>query len=194
MKQLMRLLATVFVALGFCSFSIGSAEAANVALLPLINNVEGNELASQVYFKEALNALNGQAGFILVDNDNLTAAIEAEKLGNKVPDEKALARIADNGKVDIVIAMQLDKLNDTAIRLSEGDFMKLDIQGQAVAYNAITGKYYKHRIYNDKAIPEALTTRWDVLHEEWGYRVKAEVKRILNVKKVTLDAPRMSKL
>lgn len=194
MKQLMRLLATVFVALGFCSFSIGSAEAANVALLPLINNVEGNELASQVYFKEALNALNGQAGFILVDNDNLTAVIEAEKLGNKVPDEKALARIADNGKVDIVIAMQLDKLNDTAIRLSEGDFMKLDIQGQAVAYNAITGKYYKHRIYNDKAIPEALTTRWDVLHEEWGYSVKAEVKRILNVKKVTLDAPRMSKL
>ena len=194
MKQLMRLLATVFVALGFCSFSIGSAEAANVALLPLINNVEGNELASQVYFKEALNALNGQAGFILVDNDNLTAVIEAEKLGNKVPDEKALARIADNGKVDIVIAMQLDKLNDTAIRLSEGDFMKLDIQGQAVAYNAITGKYYKHRIYNDKAIPEALTTRCDVLHEEWGYSVKAEVKRILNVKKVTLDAPRMSKL
>lgn len=194
MKQLMRLLATVFVALGFCSFSIGSAEAANVALLPLINNVEGNELASQVYFKEALNALNGQAGFILADNDNLTAAIEVEKLGNKVPDEKALARIADNGKVDIVIAMQLDKLNDTAIRLSEGDFMKLDIQGQAVAYNAITGKYYKHRIYNDKAIPEALTTRWDVLHEEWGYSVKAEVKRILNVKKVTLDAPRMSKL
>ena len=194
MKQLMRLLATVFVALGFCSFSIGSAEAANVALLPLINNVEGNELASQVYFKEALNALNGQAGFILVDNDNLTAVIETEKLGNKVPDEKALARIADNGKVDIVIAMQLDKLNDTAIRLSEGYFMKLDIQGQAVAYNAITGKYYKHRIYNDKAIPEALTTRWDVLHEEWGYSVKAEVKRILNVKKVTLDAPRMSKL
>ena len=194
MKKLMRLLATVFVALGFCSFSIGSAEAANVALLPLINNVAGDELASQVYFKEALNALNGQAGFILVDNDNLTAAIEAEKLGNKVPDEKALARIADNGKVDIVIAMQLDKLNDTAIRLSEGDFMKLDIQGQAVAYNAITGKYYKHRIYNDKAIPEALTTRWDVPHEEWGYSVKAEVKRILNVKKVTLDAPRMSKL
>ena len=194
MKKLMRLLATVFVALGFCSFSIGSAEAANVALLPLINNVAGDELASQVYFKEALNALNAQPGFILVDNDNLTAVIEAEKVGNKVPDEKALARIAENGKVDIVIAMQLDKLNDTAIRLSEGDFMKLDIQGQAVAYNAITGKYYKHRIYNDKAIPEALTTRWDVLHEEWGYSVKAEVKRILNVKKVTLDAPRMSKL
>ena len=194
MKQLMRLLATVFVALGFCSFSIGSAEAANVALLPLINNVAGDELAGQVYFKEALNTLNGQPGYMLVENDKLTAIIEAENIGNTVPNEKTLAKIAKEGKVDIVIAMQLDKLDDTAIRLSEGDFMKLDIQGQAVAYNAITGKYYKHRIYNDKAIPEALTTRWDVPHEEWGYSVKAEVKRILNVKKVTLDAPRMSKL
>ena len=194
MKKLMRLVATVFMALGFCSFGLTSAEAANVALLPLINNVAGDELAGQVYFKEALNTLNGQPGYMLVENDKLTAIIEAENIGNTVPNEKTLAKIAKEGKVDIVIAMQLDKLDDTAIRLSEGDFMKLDIQGQAVAYNAITGKYYKHRIYNDKAIPEALTTRWDVPHEEWGYSVKAEVKRILNVKKVTLDASRMSKL
>ena len=159
MKKLMRLLATVFMALGFCSFGLTSAEAANVALLPLINNVAGDELAGQVYFKEALNTLNGQPGYMLVDNDKLTAIIEAENIGNTVPNEKTLAKIAKEGKVDIVIAMQLDKLDDTAIRLSEGDFMKLDIQGQAVAYNAITGKYYKHRIYNEKAIPEALTTR-----------------------------------
>ena len=194
MKKLMRLLATVFMALGLCSFELASAEAANVAFLPLINNVAGDELAGQIYFKEALNTLNSQPGFMLVDNDELTAVIEAEKIGNIVPDEKTLARIAKEGKADIVIAMQLYKLDDTSIRLSEGDFMKLDIQGHAVAYNAITGKYYKHRIYNDKAIPEALTTRWDVPHEEWGYSVKAEVRRILEVKKVTLDAPRMSKL
>lgn len=194
MKKLMHLLATVFVALGFCSVSVGSVEAANVALLPLINNVAGDELAAQVYFKEALNTLNGQPGFMLVDNDKLTAVIEAEKIGNKVPDENTLVRIAEKGNVDIVIAMQLDKLEDNAIRLSEGDMLQLDLQGQAVAYNAITGKYYKHKIYNDKKIPEALTTRWDWTHEEWGYTVKAEVKRILDVKKITFDAPRMSKL
>ncbi|MGM9520695.1 MAG: hypothetical protein ACI3WS_08470 [Phascolarctobacterium sp.] len=194
MKKLMRLLATVFMALGFCSFGLASAEAANVALLPLINNVAGDELAGQIYFKEALNTLNGQPGFMLVDNDQLTAVVEAEKIAKKVPDQATLARIADKGNVDIVISMQLDKLEDTALRSSEGDRLQLNLQGYAVAYNKLTGKYYKHRIYNDKIIPEAFSSRWDWTHEEWGYVVKAEVKRILEVKKVTLDAPRMSKL
>ena len=194
MKKLMRLLATVFMALGFCSFGLTSAEAANVALLPLINNVAGDELAGQVYFKEALNTLNGQPGFMLVDNDQLTAVVEAEKISKKVPDQATLARIADKGKVDIVISMQLDKLEDTALRSSEGDRLQLNLQGYAVAYNKLTGKFYKHRIYSDKNIPEAFSSRWDWTHEEWGFAVKAEVKRILEVKKVTLDAPRMSKL
>lgn len=194
MKKLMRLLATVFMALGFCFFGFVSAEAANVALLPLINNVAGDELSGQIYFKEALGTLNGQSGFMLVDNDQLTAVVEAEKIGKKVPDQATLARIADKGKVDIVISMQLDKLEDTALRSSEGDRLQLNLQGYAVAYNKLTGKFYKHRIYSDKIIPEAFSSRWDWTHEEWGFAVKAEVKRILEVKKVTLDAPRMSKL
>ena len=194
MKKLIHLLATVFVALGFCSFGLTSAEAANVALLPLINNVAGDELAGQVYFKEALNTLNGQPGFMLVDNDQLTAVVEAEKISKKVPDQATLARIADKGKVDIVISMQLDKLEDTALRSSEGDRLQLNLQGYAVAYNKLTGKFYKHRIYSDKIIPEAFSSRWDWTHEEWGRNVRAEINRILKVKKIMVDAPRMSKL
>lgn len=194
MKKLMQLLAAVFVALGFCTFSTASVEAANVALLPLINNVQDDQLASQVYFKEALNALNAQKGFMLVDNDNLTAAIEAEKIGNTLPDQATLANIAKNGNVDIVIAMQLDKLDDTALRSSEGDRLQLDLQGYAVAYNKITGEYYKHRIFNDTIIPEAFSSRWDWTHEEWGKTVKREINSILKVKKIMIEAPRMSKL
>ena len=194
MKKLMRLLATVFMALSFCSFGLTSAEAANVALLPLINNVAGDELAGQVYFKEALNTLNGQPGFMLVDNDQLTAVVEAEKISKKVPDQATLARIADKGKVDIVISMQLDKLEDMALRSSEGDRRQLSVQGYAVAQKRLTGRVCKHRRDRDEISPEAVASRWDWTHEEWGYAVKAEVKRILDVKKITLDAPRMSKL
>ena len=49
-------------------------------------------------------------------------------------------------------------------------------------------------IYSDKQIDETLTSRWDWVHEEWGYAVRREMNRILQVKKVMLDAPRMSKL
>ena len=170
------------------------AEAASIALLPLINNVQGDEIANQVYFKSAINAINSQKGFMLVENDKLTAAIDAAKIAGKVPTKATLEKIAKDGNVDMVIAMELDKLDYTTIYTSEENELKLALDGRAVAYNKITSEFYQHRIYDDKTVPETLTTRWDWTHEEWGRNVRAEINRILKVKKIMLDAPRMSKL
>ena len=193
MKKIYRYLLLTVLALCLSIPALG-AEAASVALLPLICNVEGDSIASQVYFKNALNSINAQKGFVLVDNDQLTAAIEAAKLGKEVPDQATLAQIAKAGKVDLVIAMQLDVLKDEAIYDANDDRLKLDLQGHAVSYNKLTGEYDKHRIFDDKEIPAALASRWDWTHDEWGRNVKREVNRILKVKKVTVEAPRMSKL
>lgn len=182
MKKIIRylLLAVMTVMLSVPAFS--AAEAATVALVPLINNVQGDELAGQIYFKEALNVLNSKKGFVLVDNDKLTAVIEAAKMGQAVPGEAALAKIAKDGDVDIVIAMQLDKLEDEALRSSEGDQLQIDMQGYAVAYNRINGAFYKHRIYSDDKVPEVFSSRWDWVHEEWGKAVRLEVDRALRAK------------
>lgn len=193
MKKIYRYLLLTVLALCLSIPALG-AEAASVALLPLICNVEGDTIASQVYFKNALNSINAQKGFVLVDNDQLTAAIEAAKLGREVPNQATLAQIAKDGKVDLVIAMQLDVLDDKAIYDGYDDRLKLDLQGYAVSYNKLTGEFNKHRIFDDKEIPAALASRWDWTHEEWGRNVKREVNRILKVKKVTVEAPRMSKL
>ena len=193
MKKMYRLLLMTVLALCLSIPALG-AEAASIALLPLINNLQGDEIANQVYFKSAIGAINAQKGFMLVDNDNLTAVIESAKVDGNVPDKVILEKIAKDGNIDIVIAMQLDKLDDTTLYSSEGNMVQLALEGRAVAYNKITGEFYKHRIYDDKTIPEALTTRWDWTHEEWGRNVKREVNRILKVKKVTVEAPRMSKL
>ena len=114
MKKIYRYLLLTVLALCLSIPALG-AEAASVALLPLICNVEGDTIASQVYFKNALNSINAQKGFVLVDNDQLTAAIEAAKLGREVPDQATMAKIAKDGNVDLVIAMQLDVLKDEAI-------------------------------------------------------------------------------
>ena len=193
MKKIYRYLLLTLLALGLSIPALG-AEAASVALLPLICNVEGDTVASQVYFKNALNTINAQKGFVLVDNDQLTAAIEAAKLGREVPDQATMAKIAKDGNVDLVIAMQLDVLKDEAIYDANDDRLKLDLQGYAVSYNKQTGEFDKHRIFDDKEIPAALASRWDWTHDEWGRNVKREVNRILKVKKVTVEAPRMSKL
>ena len=193
MTKIYRYLLLTVLAL-FLSIPALGAEAASVALLPLICNVEGDTVASQVYFKNALNSINAQKGFVLVDNDQLTAAIEAAKLGREVPNQATLAQIAKDVKVDLVIAMQLDVLDDKAIYDGYDDRLKLDLQGYAVSYNKLTGEFNKHRIFDDKEIPAALASRWDWTHEEWGRNVKREINRILKVKKVTVEAPRMSKL
>ena len=193
MKKMYRYLLMTMLALCLSIPALG-AEAASIALLPLINNVQGDEVANQVYFKSAINAINAQKGFMLVENDKLTAAIDAAKIAGKVPDKATLAKIANDGNVDIVIAMELDKLEDTTIYASEENKLQLTLDGRAVAFNKLTGEFYQHRIYDDKTVPEALTTRWDWTHEEWGRNVRAEINRILKVKKIMVDAPRMSKL
>lgn len=193
MKRIYRYL--LMTVLAIClSIPVFTAEAASIALLPLVNNVTGDEVANQVYFKSAINAINSQKGFMLVENDKVTAAVEAAKIAGKVPTKDTLEKIAKDGNVDIVIAMELDKLDYITIYSSEENELKLTLDGRAVAYNKITGEFYQHRIYDDKTVPEALTTRWDWTHEEWGRNVRAEINRILKVKKIMLDAPRMSKL
>ena len=193
MKKIYRYLLMTVLALCL-SIPALAAEAASIALLPLINNVQGDEVANQVYFKSAINAINAQKGFMLVENDKLTAAIEAANIAGKMPAKAALEKIAKEGNVDMVVAMELDKLESITIYSSEENKLQLVLDGKAAAYNRITGEFYQHRIYDDKTVPEALTTRWDWTHEEWGRAVRAEINRILKVKKVMVDAPRMSKL
>ena len=171
-----------------------AAEAATVVLVPLINNVQGDEIANQIFYKNAITAINAQQGYTIVDNYKVTEIIESNKNGNNVPSEAALKKIAKDANVDIVIAIQLDELHDEPVFPSVERMVKLTMSGRAVAYNALANKFYQHKIYSDKEMDETLTSRWDWVHEEWGYAVRHEINRILQVKKITVDAPRMSKL
>ena len=116
------------------------AEAASIALIPLINNIQGDEIANQVFYKSAISAINAQKSFMLIENDKLTAAVDAAKISKTVPSEGTLKTIAKDGNADIVIAMQLDVLQDDFVYDTNQDMLKLDLRGTAVAYNKITGK------------------------------------------------------
>ena len=182
MKKVLRYLLMTVMALCI-SLPCLSAEAASVALLPLINNVEGDQVANQVFYKNAIAALNRSKGFVMVENDKLTAAIEAANVGDEVPGEAAMAKIAKDGNVDMVLAIQVDVINDIPMPSSEENKLKMDIQGYAASYNALTGTYKKERIYNDSIIPEVFSSRWDLVHEEFGREVRKAVTKALKAKK-----------
>lgn len=192
MSKVLRYLLMTVMALCLSVPCFGTAaEAAGVALLPLINNVEekavegeedASRLTNQVFFKNALAAINSKKGFYMVENKKLDAAVEAANISNKLPSADVLAEIGKAGDADIVIAFQLDALDDEVIDSSEERKLKLDLKGYVVAYNRLTGTAYEHRIYNDKVIPEALASRWDWVHEEWGRAVRVEIDRALRAK------------
>ena len=178
MKKIIRYFMMSVLALCLSIPCFGAVEAATVALLPLINHTD-NELANKVFYKEALGSLKRQQGFVLVENDKLTAAIEAAKLNGNLPNAAQMSKIAADGGVDIVIAMQLDELSKTVRPSSEERTLVLNLQGQAVAYNAITGKEYSHKISSSARAPEAVTSRWDWLNEQWGRQVRLEMEKAL---------------
>ena len=182
MKKVLRYLLMTVMALCI-SLPCLSAEAASVALLPLINNVQGDEIANQVFYKNAIATMNKTKGFVMVENDKLTAAIEAANIGNEVPEEVVMAKIAKEGNVDMVIAIQVDVINDIPIPSSEENKLKMDIQGYAASYNALTGVYKKDRIYNDNIVPEVFSSRWDLAHEEFGREVRKAITKALKAKK-----------
>lgn len=180
MKKVLRYLLLTIMTLCFSLPCLSAVEAATVAILPLINNVEGgDDLANQVFYKEAINTLKYQKGFVMVENDKLTAAIEAAKITDDVPNKATLAEIAKAGDVDIVFCMELDDLEFKNARRVGEVMYKLDMEGEAVAYNALTDTFYKHEFSSDKEVDAALTVRSSWKHDEFGRQVRRELKKAL---------------
>ena len=182
MKKVLRYLVMTVLAICFAIPGLNAAEAATVALLPLVNNVAGDKLANQVYYKQAINAIKAQPGFVLVENDQLTQAFENAKINTAGIDQKSLEKIAKDGDVDVVFAMQLDKLARKPLNRTGERVLKLELEGKAFAYNRLNGVYYVHNLKGGKEIDEALTSRWDWAHEEFGRAVRQEISRALRAK------------
>ena len=182
MKKVLRYLLMTVLAICFTIPCLNAAEAATVALLPLVNNVEGDEIANQVYYKQAINAIKAQPGFVLVENDQLTQAFENAKINTAGIDQKSLEKIAKDGDVDVVFAMQLDKLARKPLNRTGERVLKLELEGKAFVYNRLNGVYYVHNLKGGKEIDEALTSRWDWAHEEFGRAVRQEISRALRAK------------
>ena len=112
----------------------------------------------------------------------MNAAIDNDKLDTAGLNKNTLEKIAKEGNVDIVFGMQLDKVGKKPMNRVGERMVKLDLVGQAFAYNRLNGVYYTHNVRGDKEIDETLTSRWDWPHEEFGRAVRQEMSRALRAK------------
>ena len=181
-------------AVGFMSLaSFNSAEAARIALLPLINNVAERDDLQQIYYDRAIEVTKNVPDAEIVDSIELDKAIEKNLKPNQLPAQAAGEAIARDGGVDVVIMMQVDKLDYKNKGFgSHSENVVLQEKGSLVAYDLATGKYTNKKISDTRERQKSMLARYDISGEQFADSVTREIKRILGVKKISVERPRIS--
>jgi len=165
------------------------AEAASVALLPLINtsDYENPEEVTAAYHAAAVRSINNVEGFTLVDSDSLTAVLDKNLEEGKLPSKETMQAIAAEAGVDVVIGMHLKELSSYTTFGSLEERLHLKLDGNCVTYNALTGKFQKRRIWDDFNAPMDVYARTNFELEAWSNNVRGEVNKALGNKKFKAD-------
>lgn len=187
--------AVLFSLLTICLVLPCTTEAASAVILPLINNVADRDDLGQIYYDRAIEAMKKANGVELADDTKVDQAIAKYSKVGVLPDQAALEGIAREANVEYVLAMQVDKLVREDITMdNHGDNeLTLQCEGNAIAYNATTGKIIKYEIYDRDRQELSQGARYDVEGEMFANNVTRFVKRALGVKKITIERPRISK-
>ena len=177
-------------------FGTGSlqCEAKSVAVLPLINNVAGIDGLEQIYLDRIFEVISKQNGLEVVEGEELERSAAQYTKSGTTPDAAALRNLSEAVAADIVLVGQLDKLDKKSRITTKEHKVNVIIRGSFSSYDKETGKYSFHKINVNRQEQEAFTSRWDIKKEEWARVVSRECNRILKVKKLNIERPRLSKL
>lgn len=175
MKKFLNYLFLALVTICFALPLGGKAEAAKVAVVPLANNVAGDDMAGTIYMQEAL-ALFRYPEFDLLGDDVVIAAVGENGLADY--SKASLQKVAQTTGADIVVAMQLDKLDAKRMPQRKEATLKMDLRGKFASLNTITGAYYYKDLRDSRTIEEAVTVRGDWKHEVLQNVVRNAFKKV----------------
>ena len=176
MKKIFNYVLLALVTVCFALPLGGKAEAAKVAVVPLANHVAGDELAGTIYMQEAL-ALFRYPEFDLLGEDVVLEAIGSEN-GLADYSKAALEKVAQATGADVVVAMQLDKLDAKRMPQRKEATLKMDLRGKFASLNTVTGAYYYKDLRDTRTIEEAVTVRGDWEHEVLQNVVRNAFKKV----------------
>ena len=171
------------------------AEAADLVIIPLINNVADRDDLGSIYYDRGIEATKNARDVDVLDSVEVDKALEKNLKAGVLPDEAALKAIADSTGAEFVVAMQIDEVSREDITMDNN--MELDMivrcKGYFASYNAATAKYKRSRIDDEERMPLSLGARYDMPGEKFANNVTTQFKRTLGVKKVSIEKPRISK-
>lgn len=153
----------------------GTAEAARVAVVPIQINEQLVERAADFngYYWDIVIDKFPYPEYELMDDEKVSAVIPDE--GLKSFDQTTLQDVCAKCDAEIVVAMRLDEVNERGLNQYREPMLEIFMKGEYAAYNRLTGRYRREKLYYKDKIEEVLTVKND-----WQQQVFArELKRYL---------------
>ena len=178
-----------------CMAPCFSADAATIALLPLVNNVADYEDAGAVFYDRAVEAIKKNGVYEIVDDATVDKAIAKYTKPGVLPKPDALRAICEEGNVDAVFAYELESLEDEegTYAFSTEYFYKVHLRGHVSYYNTLLKKPAKYTlVVEDSDRPYSESSRFNLKEELYADSVTREVNRAIANKKLNFQGPRIS--
>ncbi len=182
MRKIIALLSTVIAVMLMSIPLSGTAEAANVAVIPIDINVEKVERAGDFnsYYWDMIIERFKYPEYELIDDEKISAAVPEGSLRSF--DEASLAAVADKVSAEIVIAMRISEVKEIPKSALREPAVECCMEGELAILNKITGKYYNKKINYDEQIEAVWTLRNDWQQKAFADHLRRGINRALEFK------------
>lgn len=192
MSKFLRLMFAMAVSAA-CVLPCFNAEAATIAVVPLVNQTVEHEDANGVYFDRVVEALKKNGEFELVDDDAVNKAIDKYTKPGILPDVQAMQAICNEGNVDAVFAYQLENLSDEQVLYGTEWTYYVHLRGKVAGYNTLAKKPIRNnKVVEDVERPYSESARFNIPQEVFADSVTREINRVIGNKKLNLAGPKIS--
>jgi len=192
MQKLVCFIFTTILALFTALPYTSPVQAANMVVLPLINNVDYPEVEA-TYFDNVVDCFKQQNKYEYVENEAIKAITDKYTVKGQLPTEEALRNIAQEADADLVVCMELNKLSYTPIANYQDSLYLMDLKGFTVSYNKETNKYDKHKLYIEDELDDGYYVRQNVPLRYWARSIQHEMHRVMQVKGLNIQKQTLQK-
>ena len=175
MNKILKYLVLGVMAVCFTVPAATKAEAAKIAVVPLIVNVKDEDNMKAILYTEACSKQFTYPDFDFVDTDLVKKAVAAQK---DVFSKAGMQAIMKATGADIVMAMSVDKFEWKEDRWRQSPVTQLDFKGQFATLNRLTGKFEADHWANTSEMEsEAIGSGVDWPHSQFSRTVREEIKK-----------------
>lgn len=187
MHKLLRLLVLTFAIIGFTLPAFGTAEAARIAVLPIVTNEEEEQSAvSRRVWNEVCMSQFKFPEFDMVDDTDLTLVLDKVNYNTVAKDgvnEALMRKIMAETKADMAVMMVMDEISlEPVPAIGYEDIYRFNQKGRIMLVNNITKQVKTDRINETDEMNYAVTVRGDFIHDQLRNTMIRELKRVNKIK------------